>query len=483
MASKKVNIDIQTTANTSGAKQAANELNKVAAAANNVDKAADRAAAKAASVRGAKISNLAAQAQDIGVQLQMGTSLATTIAQQGPQIASAFGPTGAVVGSIIALGALSFSVFKGLVSNAKEAGEAAQEMGAKLEEALKESGSKNAKEFAEDLRKVTDGILDAKNAEIELTAARQNRAGIDESLIKANEELLVNAVKYLATNGQIVDQEKAIAEIRKKAAEDQIALTKQQSKQAIETEQAKLQAILDQKTNAEEEAKAIQDRINRLQNEQQMSLKILNLLREQDKRAEGSYLTGGLGKDAGYQSPARARAEAENKAIDEEIKSLQEQVNAASARIPAIINAAYEQGFKIDAALQDAQMQVEGIEQSLAIEEKSQAITDAASRMGESAKAIETEISKFQPINEVQQQAKDALMAAAADGQITSDDTRQVATNLQILLGSLKGSQAQNIESLNELIAMNRDLANKIATANREISTLKQKIETMAPIR
>ena len=45
------------------------------------------------------------QLQDVAVQLQSGTSGFTVLAQQGPQIASIFGPGGAVVGAFIAVGA------------------------------------------------------------------------------------------------------------------------------------------------------------------------------------------------------------------------------------------------------------------------------------------------------------------------------------------------------------------------------------------
>jgi hypothetical protein len=45
------------------------------------------------------------QAQDVAVSLQMGMSASRVIAQQGSQIASIFGPTGMVIGGVIAIGA------------------------------------------------------------------------------------------------------------------------------------------------------------------------------------------------------------------------------------------------------------------------------------------------------------------------------------------------------------------------------------------
>lgn len=61
------------------------------------------------SMRGAT-QNLSYQLQDMAVQAQMGTSGLTILAQQGPQIASVFGPAGAAVGALIGIGALIASV-------------------------------------------------------------------------------------------------------------------------------------------------------------------------------------------------------------------------------------------------------------------------------------------------------------------------------------------------------------------------------------
>ena len=61
------------------------------------------------SMRGAT-QNLSYQLQDIAVQAQMGTSGLTILAQQGPQIASVFGPAGAAIGALIGIGALIANV-------------------------------------------------------------------------------------------------------------------------------------------------------------------------------------------------------------------------------------------------------------------------------------------------------------------------------------------------------------------------------------
>tara|TARA_R110002020_G_scaffold67718_4_gene177637 strand:- start:7208 stop:9466 length:2259 start_codon:yes stop_codon:yes gene_type:complete len=59
--------------------------------------------------------NLGWQLQDTAVQMQMGTDSLVILSQQGSQMASAFGPTGALVGAFIAVaGALAGVIFKSL---------------------------------------------------------------------------------------------------------------------------------------------------------------------------------------------------------------------------------------------------------------------------------------------------------------------------------------------------------------------------------
>lgn len=65
------------------------------------------------------LQNLSYQLQDVAVQAQMGTDGLRILSMQGPQIASVFGPGGAVVGAIVAFGAL----FTGTLVNAFSEGE------------------------------------------------------------------------------------------------------------------------------------------------------------------------------------------------------------------------------------------------------------------------------------------------------------------------------------------------------------------------
>ena len=100
------------------------ELSAARAALDKFDNAASKGAKGSTALGGAlgklgnvsgstraKIQMTSYQLQDIAVQLQMGTRASTVMAQQLPQLASAFGPVGAIVGTLAGVGipALAFA--------------------------------------------------------------------------------------------------------------------------------------------------------------------------------------------------------------------------------------------------------------------------------------------------------------------------------------------------------------------------------------
>lgn len=74
------------------------------------------------------------QLQDIAVQAQMGTNAFVILGQQGPQLASIFGPGGAVVGALIAFGALAGGVLVTALTGTTNAMKELEEEANKLSE-------------------------------------------------------------------------------------------------------------------------------------------------------------------------------------------------------------------------------------------------------------------------------------------------------------------------------------------------------------
>ena len=124
------------------------------------------------------------QVQDIAVQLQMGQNAMLVFGQQGSQIASLFGPQGAIIGAFLAVGAaLSMSLLPRLVG---------------ATEAMKELESE-AKNLIDNFDKL--GTAARQEA---LTQAREKIADYEHAIKKANDEIehqqmLLRTLSY-ATN-------------------------------------------------------------------------------------------------------------------------------------------------------------------------------------------------------------------------------------------------------------------------------------------
>ena len=118
---------------TKGAKEAATELDHLAKSGEKaeektkgVGKGAGQTVAPFKAMRGAT-QQASFQLQDIAVQAQSGTDAFIIIGQQGPQLASIFGPGGAVFGALIAFGALIGGLLVSQLNTASEAFEALDE--------------------------------------------------------------------------------------------------------------------------------------------------------------------------------------------------------------------------------------------------------------------------------------------------------------------------------------------------------------------
>ncbi|HDD1919571.1 TPA: SHOCT domain-containing protein [Salmonella enterica subsp. enterica serovar Enteritidis] len=174
---------------TEGARQAAQELDKLSTSANTAEGAVQKltpavgktnsATSKAAGDGLSKFRNAAGQVgfqvQDMVVQLQSGTSAFVAIGQQGSQLAGAFGPGGAVLGAIIALAsAVGGVLYKSLTS---------AEAGTKDLEAAQEQLKNTFQQTSSGTFELTDGL-------IQLTQISREAAETQLALAKANADII-----------------------------------------------------------------------------------------------------------------------------------------------------------------------------------------------------------------------------------------------------------------------------------------------------
>lgn len=155
----------------------------------------------------------AMQAQDIAVQMQMGTRYATILAQQGSQLLSFFGPKGMILGGVLAIGAAIYSWASGTAKADAE-----------------------AKKFAETLRQLQDASGINKNARIKEIEAAMGPEAAEAEALKLNFRDAVNSLPMdmdpgaRAANIAALQREylaeKAILDKRKQDKEDQRELAR-----------------------------------------------------------------------------------------------------------------------------------------------------------------------------------------------------------------------------------------------------------------
>lgn len=131
-------------------KQAENSMSYFAPTMTGTAKAVKEAGAQFQFMKGG-MSGVGFQLQDIAVQAQMGTSAFVILGQQGSQIASMFGPGGAMIGAFIAVGAALASVLAPSLMESKSSAEM-------LEESLSSLG-KIMTTTGDDADVLTDRIL------------------------------------------------------------------------------------------------------------------------------------------------------------------------------------------------------------------------------------------------------------------------------------------------------------------------------------
>lgn len=102
----------------------------------------------------------AMQMQDIAVQMQMGTRMSTIIAQQGSQLLSVFGPGGMILGGLVAVGGMLYSVQEKGVEALKALKEEAGGFDGSLRK-LKAGGIMEMIEGMEKMKKQADEMKDA----------------------------------------------------------------------------------------------------------------------------------------------------------------------------------------------------------------------------------------------------------------------------------------------------------------------------------
>ena len=156
--------------------------------------AVDKAGSSMGSLRGVA-GNLGFQLQDVAVQAQAGASAFVILGQQGSQIASAFGPSGAVIGAVIAVAAAIGGVlFTSLNKTSAEIKEEflpnVKDLKENLDQLSKAQASVAIMQIKEEMKPLPD-IARAAAAQVEYLTKQIEKFPSNKDVKKWNDELVV----------------------------------------------------------------------------------------------------------------------------------------------------------------------------------------------------------------------------------------------------------------------------------------------------
>jgi chromosome segregation ATPase len=474
MASKKVQIQLDTTANTTGAKQTVDGLKAVDAQA----KKTSSTVSTATSTAGYKAGQVGLQIQDIAVQAQSGTSAVTILAQQGSQIAGIFGPQGAVIGALLAVGAVAANVFFTMAEDAAVAGVAMEDMSEKLKTAFGKSATRTIDDFNESMKGSISLAQSLRDAEINFAAAKDTTSQTNAKLIDSQLKLDEAAINYLATTGQIVDKEKAIQAVRNQAAEATKNAQIEEAQQPVIQAQARYEAFVKQRDDVLEEVQKAERRMIELEAKQAEITALTNISKDRDR----AQIKSGMQKE-GFQSLTTQTGQGELDGIQKQIENLYKIIQSAPGRLEQITNDSFAKATELDIATTQSQQKIDEINSKFDLATKAQELTTATGELTADAEKMSKAIDDFQPVTDLQAQAKAAITQALEDGKVTAQEQQTIAQSLQILMSNLQTGQTQSIQTLQNLISLNGDMAVKMSELNRETSALKQQVRALQGIR
>jgi hypothetical protein len=469
MASKKVNIQIDTRANTAGAKETEKALDAVATSTKRTETASTAAAAAstkqaAGTSRVGTIAQSAGyQVQDFAVQVAGGTSALVAMSQQAPQFLGVFGPGGAIAGALIAVGAIAAKVFMGMADDSANAAEKA----AFLEETIKDVSETAAKAVGKDIDFGLKQIDDAADAALDLIGAFDgvtDAANASALASLSNAEKIRKAeIEIRKLRGEQVDEIKEI----EAATAAESAMREEQARQAIAAENTRVE----QAKAAEAE---IQKAFNLKLQEQaaiQANLQIenqkLGVLREQrdelekQAKAKGDFSEGEI-PFIGAPGAAEAQKQLEDQFFqasialaEQNIAVLETKGKEVSEQLAGSAKALNSAMTTVAATVQSVALEVPKIEQTLQAGNIVAQVTAIGQVATQAATDVQNVIDTVKPANAAEAAALEALKPMVADKKITADETLRVSQLLGTLDGAIRtqmGTAAANTDKLIQTI-------------------------------
>ena len=135
-------------------------------------------------------------------------------------------------------------------------------------------------------------------------------------------------------------------------------------------------------------------------------------------------------------------------------------------------------------AVETARINIERITEQLQTADIVAKANELQSASQAQADLITKTLDAFVPANETQKKAVESLLKDAEDRQIQANESLRVASNLQLLTGTLTSAQNEYLTQIQELLRNQSALNDKLSPITREIQSLRSKINNLAiPVR
>lgn len=396
------------------------------------------------------MTGLGQQIQDIAVQAAMGTKELVILGQQGPQIASLFGPGGAMVGAVIAAGAAILS----LAGAADTAGESIDELAkkadslgqAQIEDAINKANIELAKE-QQALLKVT--------SEVERLEKGQQALGLTTGVyavklteLKAEQEAQSDVVNQLignidrltaSLNGSVDAAEKSRQATREIVSDLQfetsaLSLNEAQRAAAIAQRRAGVDA-------ASEEGKAIEQAAIAYVNEKQSIEAADKARKESEANAK---------KAATQAESEQKRLESQYTANENSLKRMAQQLTIAGlstkglARDAAQLAAAYSLGETATEAQINQARELAGALFDLNEQKKRENELEGQKKQAEQfTKQVAFDAASPLEKIDIEEQAKLAKLQEYQDAQLLNEQAFQTARNQIIEAAAMERQQIE----------------------------------------
>lgn len=489
MANRKVNITIETTANTSGAKQAEKAMDSLAQSANRVS-TAGQAAGKSASRVGQLAGQAGFQVQDFAVQVGAGTSALTAFSQQAPQLLGAFGPAGAIAGAIVAVGAIATQVFLKMGDDALTADEKAKKLADKLDEVRQAAEKAISDKIDFGKQKIEDATTQAGLLADELNTVATNQLRLNKAVLDSLTEINQAERALDELRGQSGDKLKlqseqaaADAERREQEVAIQIAAEEQQLKVAQEAlviakndlllkQQQKQEAELSLKT----EKDALKVAEDRLKTTKALSGQIAF-------QPVGGGLAGGL--PVTTQAARGAQGELASGKIQEQIETIKANVEGITkavsntGELTVQVEDAVRQVLAVESALTQTVSDVQTSIQSINIEATAEGVTETARQLSERAALLADEVKAITEgvtaSTASEKQALEVIKGNLSNGAITLDEIRTTSAALTQLDPQIREAINGNTQKVSQLITIMQRFQTESAQLQRKIDMIQSR--------